>query len=246
MDEDDEPPNRGNISNLVKTIQQDKKSIILLPSGSQGEIAVCNPAICEDHFIYRVREKTNNKYGEKSIIRYRELITPYKLSEESRIILVPESEDEKDGIEDARISKNGQYDIVYVAYNEDKNEGGAKVALATTEDFKTIQKHGIIGPKIKLEEAIKLAGGPNSYYGEVFDKELREERKVNPNINPFVMDKDATIVYAKSEQPILLHRVGNAIQATPFNSIKELQSQKFWRNKFSKLEEETILYPGEK
>jgi len=246
MEEDNEPPDRKRNSNLVKTIQQDKKSIILLPSKSKGETAVCNPAAYKKHFIYRVREKANNGYGEKSLIKYRELITPYELSEESRTILVPEFEYEKDGIEDARVSKNGKYNIIYVAYNEDKQNGNAKVALATTEDFKTIQKHGIIGPKIKLEEAIKLAGGPDSYYGKIFDKELRAERKENPNINPFVMDKDATIVYAKSGQPILLHRIGNCIQATPFNSIKELQSQDFWRNKFSKLEEETILYPGEK
>ncbi|MBU2576099.1 MAG: hypothetical protein KKF50_00070 [Nanoarchaeota archaeon] len=244
MEEDDEPPNRGGISTLVRTVQGDRKSIILLPSESLEEIAVCNPAVCENHFIYRAREKANNRYGEKSVVRYRKLITLYQLSEESRKILVPEFEYEKDGIEDARVSKDGQYNIVYVGFNEDHENGGAKVALATTEDFKDIQKHGIIGPQVRLEEAIRFAGGPNTYYGGIFDIELRGERKKNPGVNPFVMDKDATIVYAKSGQPIFLHRVGNAIQATPFDSIKDLQNPAFWEYNFGKLEEDTILYPG--
>ena len=243
----DEPPDRGQISTLVKTVQEDKKSIILLPDESQGEIAVCNPAVCGNHFIYRVRERADNKYGEKSVVKHQKLVTPYQLSGNPRKILVPEFEYEKDGIEDARVSKNGQYDIVYVAYNEDKKDGGAKVALATTEDFeKEIRKHGIIGPEIRLEEGIQLAGGPNSYYGRLFDRELREERKDNPGINPFIMDKDATIVYTPSKQPVFLHRVGNAIQATPFSSIKELQDPAFWRHRFGKLEEDTILYPGKR
>ena len=59
------------------------------------------------------------------------------------------------------------------------------------------------------------------------------------------MDKDATIVYPPHGKPILLHRIGDSIQATPFNSIKELQTQEFWRNAFGRLEKETILYPGE-
>ena len=60
------------------------------------------------------------------------------------------------------------------------------------------------------------------------------------------MDKDATIVYGKSGQPIFLHRVGNGIQATLFDSIKNLQDPAFWEYKFGELEEETILYPGKR
>ena len=206
----------------------------LLPDESKGEIAVCNPASYENHLIYRVREKWNNKHGERSVIK-----------KEGKIILFSEYRYEKDGIEDPRISKNEKFNIIYTAFNEDKQHGGAKIALATTEDFKTIQKHGIIGPEIRLEEGIKLAGGPNSYYGAIFDKKLKEIRKDDSNANPYIMDKDATIVYSSRGKSILLHRIGDSIQATPFDSIKQLQTEDFWRFKFGELENETILYPGE-
>lgn len=222
---------------LVETVK-DHKRIFLSPDSSKEEIAVCNPALYDNHFIYRVRKKHNNKYGEISVIK-----------KDGETILFPEHEWEKDGIEDARISKNpkdGKYYITYIAYNEDRQNGGARIALATTEDFRTMHKHGIIGPQIRLEEGIKLAGGKNSYYGSIFEKELQEERKNNPNSNPYIMDKDATIVYSSKGNSILLHRIGDSIQATPFDSIKQLQTQEFWRHKFGKLEEETILYPGEK
>lgn len=244
-DTGEEPPDdrrQQEISKLV-TIVQDKKSILLLPNKSQGEKAVCNPAVWENHFIYRVRIRAYNDYKEKSIVKYRELITPYQLSEKSITILEPEFEYEKDGIEDARVSKNGQYNIIYTAFNEDKKDGGAKVALATLDDFKKpneIIKHGIIGPQIRLREGIQFAGGPNSYYGAIFDRELRASSEANP----FIMDKDATIVYAKSGQQIFLHRIGDSIQATPFNSIEELQTKEFWRETFGKLEQQTILHPG--
>ena len=250
MEDDGEPPDRGQISNLVKTLQQDKKSMLLLPDKSLEEIAVCNPTVWGSHFIYRVREEANNNYGEKSVIKYQKLVTPYELSGNPETILISEFEYEKDGIEDARVSRNGQYDIVYVGFNENKEDGGAKIALATTEDLgdrkKEIRKHGIIGPQVRLEEAIRFAGGPNTYYGEIFDRELRGLRKEFPGINPFVMDKDAGIGYTPSLNSILLHRIGNAIQATPFDSIKDLQDPTFWEYKFGMLEEETILYPGKR
>jgi predicted GH43/DUF377 family glycosyl hydrolase len=248
MEKDGEPPNHEQISNLVKTLHRDKKSTILLPSESLGEIAVCNPAVCESHFIYRAREKANNNYGEKSVIKHQRLITPYELSGDPKKILRPEFEFEKDGIEDARVSKNGQYNIVYVGFNEDIKNGGAKVALATTEDenFENIRKHGIIGPQVRLEDAIRYAGGPNTYYGEIFDRELKRIREKISGINPFVMDKDAGIGYNIFNKSIFLHRIGNCIQATPFDSIEDLQSEDFWEYKFGILEEETILYPGKR
>jgi len=236
---DDEPPaSRQSYNSKLMEIINDRKNIVLSPNKSEGEIAVCNPALYENHFIYRVREKYDNDYGERSVVKM-----------DGKIILSPEYEWEKDGVEDARISKNpksGEYYITYIAYNEDKQNGGAKIALATTRDFKRIYKRGIIGPQIRLEEGIKLAGGKNSYYGSIFKKELEEERKKNPNSNPFIMDKDATVVYSLDGNSILLHRIGNSIQATPFDSIKQLQTQEFWENTFRKLDYQTILYPGEK
>lgn len=235
---DDEPPASQQTRNSrLETMVKDHKEIILSPDTSKGEIAVCNPASHGKHFIYRVRERWNNEYGERSVVK-----------KDGEVILSPEYEWEKDGIEDARISRNpksGEYNIIYTAYSEDEQDGGAKIALATTKDFKKIRKHGIIGPQIRLEEGIKLAGGKDSHYGSIFHRELQEERKNRTGPSSDIMDKDATIAYSQNGKPILLHRIGDSIQATPFDSIEQLQTQEFWRDAFGKLDDQTILYPGE-
>ncbi|MCK5449407.1 hypothetical protein KAI32_00925 [Candidatus Pacearchaeota archaeon] len=234
----DEPPPRQNScnSNLVEIVR-DKKSIFLSPDEKKGELAVCNPALWgdkdDDIFLYRAREKWKNNYGERSVI---------KEYPSGRVILSPEHEYEIDGVEDPRISKNGTFNIIYTAFNEDL---GARIALATTDDFKKIHKRGIIGPQIRLEEGIKFSGGKDSYYGSIFYKELQEKRKKNSNLKDYIMDKDATIVYTPKGKSILIHRVGDSVQATPFNSIEDLQTKDFWVDTFGKLEEQTILYPGE-
>jgi predicted GH43/DUF377 family glycosyl hydrolase len=245
MKTESEPPDRRqNISNLETTIQ-DKKIILLTPS--QEEIAVCNPAALNNHFVYRARLKANNGYGEKSVLKYQRQAKPDRLQGSPRTILSPETEYEKDGIEDARLSKleNGDYGLTYVAFNEDAENGGAKIALATTEDFKSIKKHGIIGPEIRYKEAIALAGGPDSYYGEKLSRQLREIQKTHKDLNPFVMDKDASLTYnPNSKEYVLFHRVDPGIQIAKAKSIQDFQDQDFWRHQFKTLEANTILYPG--
>jgi len=239
--EDSEPPDgRQKNSNLVEIIKNEE-SVFLSPGPS--ELAVLNPAFLNGHLLYRVRKRHNNRYGEISYICYRKLVPPFQLNGEPRTILFPEHDYEKDGIEDPRVSyKDGLYYITYVAYNEDE---GARIALATTEDFRKIYKKGLIGPNIKLSEGIELSRRLNSRYGLIFENELKEKRKKNPNSDPIIMDKDATIVYSSKWRPILLHRIGNHMQATPFSSIEELQHPEFWRDKLGKLEKDTILCPGE-
>ena len=244
MEEEEPPDHESAVSSRNRS--SDKKQILLLADVSLNEMAVCNPAVCAPHFIYRVREKTDNRYGERSLIKYQKLINPYKLSGNPRTIIASEHEWELDGVEDARISKNGLYHIVYTAFNQNEQDGGARIALATTEDFKKIKKEGIIGSPIRLEEAVKLVGGANSYYGKQFAETLDAVRHGGKASNPYIMDKDATIVYNVKGKPILLHRMGNAIQAMPFDTLNDLKNEGFWRYKMSELEKDTILYPGEK
>lgn len=244
MEKEDEPPNHRNDSAALE-IPDDLEGILLLPDESYGEIAVCNPATLDSHFIYRVRSRDDNRYGEKSCVKHQRLISPLQLGGSHREILTPEYGWEKDGIEDPRISKNGLYYIVYTAFNEDELDGGARIALATTEDFGNIRKRGIIGPQIRLEEAVSLVGR-DSHYGDYFQRKLNAMREGNSLANPFVMDKDATIVYSPEGKPILLHRIARSIQATPFDSILDLKKGDFWRDCFRNLEKQTILYPGRK
>jgi len=223
----------------------DYRKMLLMPDSKLGEIAVCNPARLGEHFVYRVRVRADNAYHEKSLVKYQKINNSLRLNGNPRTILSPEYEYEKDGIEDPRISKNEEYNIVYTAFNEDGQNGGAKIALATTEDFKRIKKHGIIGPEIRIKEVTEVLG-ENSYYGKILNRERRDLENQNLPLNPFIMDKDATIVYTPSGKKILLHRIANAIQATPFNSFEDLQKKEFWLENLKKLENQTILYPSRK
>ena len=177
------------------------------------------------------------------------LLKPNRLDNKPRIILTPKYEYEKDGIEDARLSKlkNEIYGITYIPFNEDKENGGAKIALATTENFKATNRIGLIGPQIRYKEAIQLVGGPNSYYGEKLLKQLKEIQNSHNNINPFVMDKDASLTYdPTTKKYILFHRIDPAIQIAQTKEISDFQNQDFWRHQFQTLEQNTILYPGTK
>ena len=244
MEDGDEPPDRQKDSELTRKVN-DTRRVILLPT--KGEKAVCNPATLDFHFIYRVRKPANNGYREKSVLKCQKLETPYRLDGNPKTVLYPQTKYEQDGIEDARLSKleNGLYGITYVAFNEDEQNGSTSIALATTDDFKKIKREGIIGPRIRFEDAIKLVGGPDSYYGEKLFKELREIQKKHGDINPFVMDKDASLKFdKKTKEYILFHRVDPGIQIARAKNISCFQNQEFWRDQFTRLEENTILYPG--
>ena len=237
MKDEAEPPdnlNRQKVSKLIKMIQ-DQRKLFLSPDKSKGEIAVCNPSSYDGHMIYRARKKwKKNKYGEISVIK-----------KDGRVIITPEYNYEKDGIEDGRLSREGDtYMITYIAFNEDIENGGPKIALATTKDFKKIDKYGIIGPQVRFEEAISLVG-PNSYYGKHWAKKLKEMKKNNPNINPFIPDKDAALEYMPEiKKWALWHRLEPAIQIAYADKISDFQSHKFWINQIKNLEKHTILKPG--
>lgn len=244
MEEGDEPPDHQSNSGLIE-ITNDVRRLILLPT--KGEIAVCNPATLDGHFIYRVKKPANNHIREKSLLKYLKLKKPYRLSNEPRTLMYSQTKYEKDGIEDARLSKleDGTYGITYVAFNEEVENGSTSIALSTTKDFKKIERRGIIGPRIRFEDAIKLVGGPNTYYGEKLSKELKAIQNAHGNINPFVMDKDASLKFDKqTKEYILFHRIDSAIQIARAKNISDFQNQDFWRDQFTKLEDNTILYPG--
>ncbi len=245
MEDGDEPPDHPKNESALIRITNDIRIRILLRS--KGEKAVCQPATLDGHFTYRVRKNATNGYKEKSFLKYQRLEKPYILNNDPRTLMRPETKYEKDGIEDARLSKleDEIYGITYVAFNEDIENGGTSICLATTQDFKKIKRRGIIGPRIRFEEAIELFGGNNTYYGERLSRELKEIRNEHGNINPFVMDKDPALLYdTESGEYIFFHRVDSSIQVAKAKDISDFQKQNFWRKHFSKLHEKTILCPG--
>jgi predicted GH43/DUF377 family glycosyl hydrolase len=216
----------------------DQTGILLEPDSALGEIAVCNPSRCGNHMIYRARVKADNKYGEKSVIKYQRMLSATELAGNPRTILKPELDYEIDGCEDARITKIGdEYYIAYVGFVEGEN-GGARVALAKTRDFKNIQKCGIIGPQVRLEEAVEIFEGGR--YGDHYRKILEDVRKTFPDANPWIADKDAALVEIGGK-PALIHRIEPDIHLTVADRLEDFASPEFWREKFRTLEDQAIM-----
>ena len=71
--------------------------------------------------------------------------------------IVPDSEFDRFGAEDARISKiDDTFLITYTGLSRPL-EGpinGIRIALASTTDFKSIRKHGIVGPDVSDKDAV--------------------------------------------------------------------------------------------
>jgi predicted GH43/DUF377 family glycosyl hydrolase len=67
---------------------------------------------------------------------------------EPESLLKPDQEYESRlGCEDPRITKLGEeYFIFYTAVGGSKSHEDVRIALATTNDLKTVQKHGVVGP----------------------------------------------------------------------------------------------------
>jgi len=215
-------------------LMQDLEGILLEPNLDEGESGVLNPTIHQNSkygpwpFAYRVRRRDD--YGEYSTIDLRFLETPTKLSKESRTIIKPEYDFEWRGCEDPIMTKFGStYYITYVAW-----DGlNARVALATTRDFKEIKKHRVISPQMPLEEIIGTI--KDKRYNGLFEdrykgvKEYMEKKKLNQKIFPY--DKDAFIQYdVKNRKWILFHRLLKEIQIAIVDKLEDLQNENFWRN----------------
>ncbi len=73
----------------------------------------------------------------------------------------PDTEYDHFGAEDPRISKiDDTYLITYTALSEPAfgATNGVRIALATTKDFETVEKQGIIGPAIRDKDAVIFPG----------------------------------------------------------------------------------------
>jgi predicted GH43/DUF377 family glycosyl hydrolase len=74
-------------------------------------------------------------------------------------LIAPGDSFDRFGVEDARISRIGDlYFITYTALSkpafESHEENGVRIGLATTSDFKTINRHGVIGPPLRDKDAV--------------------------------------------------------------------------------------------
>lgn len=136
--------------------------------------AVFNPSVVYDNGLFKMLYRTypNNLEettprlkrpgfyfkNQKSYIGYAESKDGINFERRNIPFISPDVNYDHFGCEDPRITKIG--DTFYITYTaidgplEDrKNRPNVRIALATTKDFITVEKHGIIGPKIKSKAA---------------------------------------------------------------------------------------------
>jgi len=222
---------------------KDKKGILLRPRKSKGEIGVLNPTLHPKRleqgwpFLYRTRRM--NKDREYSTINFRWLEKPKKLSKDSRTIIVPKYDFESWGCEDPRLTKAGDiYYITYVAY-----DGlNARIAVATTKDFQTIEKHGIISPNISLEEAVEIVGDEKykERWGKILQQIKRERKGLGLKVKVFLYDKDPSLHHQNGKW-FLIHRIDPNIHIAVASSLDEFQNQDFWRNYLRTINEHILM-----
>ena len=113
--------------------------------------AVLNPAAIREegtvHLLYRAVEGDNF-----STIGYARLDADGNILERRpEPVIWRESDHERQGCEDPRVVfLDGKYRILYTAFDGVE----CRIALASTEDFSSFEKHGIVGPNITDKDAM--------------------------------------------------------------------------------------------
>jgi predicted GH43/DUF377 family glycosyl hydrolase len=117
--------------------------ILTAPHWPQMVNAVFNPGATEFEgetlLLVRVEDRTG--LSRLEVARSRDGYTDWIIEPDRAILPDLDSHDEKWGVEDARITKCGDdYLVVYTGFSE----SGPLVCLASTQDFRTFTKHGVI------------------------------------------------------------------------------------------------------
>ncbi len=213
------------------------EGIILRPQGDSFESqAVLNPACIEKdgvtHMLYRaVRE------GNYSTIGYCRLQNNKVIYRSPQPVIVPEFDYERHGVEDPRITEiDGTYYIFYVSYDG----ASALVAYATTTDFITFTKHGIISPRMRYKDAMDLVRG-KKISPRYFHYERRLIRRNGPDV--MLWDKDFVLFPKKFDDSFLfLHRIFPSIQIASTKQFSDL-TDAFWKEHLLTLERHTLMDP---
>jgi predicted GH43/DUF377 family glycosyl hydrolase len=127
--------------------------------------SVLNPGVINDNGVYRmVYRATNDTHNDEpgkymSSIGYAESANGILFNRYPEPLITPDREYEKRlGCEDPRVTKiDDEYFLYYTAVSEDGDGNDVvRIALATSKDFKTWHKHGIVGPRHTSSKAAVL------------------------------------------------------------------------------------------
>jgi predicted GH43/DUF377 family glycosyl hydrolase len=124
--------------------------------------SVLNPSVLYDNGIFRmVYRATNDIDQEKaggyiSSIGYAESTNGIHFTRSSTPLILPDKEYEIGlGCEDPRVTKvDGQYFLYYTAVEGIGETMKVRLALATSTDFKTWEKHGVVGPATRSKAGV--------------------------------------------------------------------------------------------
>ena len=228
---EEEPPDSSGL-NL------DLERILLKPNPYLREIAVFNPTLSpfpvdsKIPFLYRaeiINPKAKGKEMQDltpsdrtSVIKKKTLINPLELSTEDNIII--------NIGEDPRITLIG--DTYYIVYTH-PGIWHSSICLATTKDFKTIEKQGIIGPDMTLRKAIESVG--NEFYKKMWSKHYKDKKQELEKQGKFeeevlrVSNKDAFIHYNEDMKKFILHhRFAPWAQVAVADKIDDYKSLDYW------------------
>ncbi|MBL1232503.1 MAG: pesticidal protein Cry7Aa [Vicingaceae bacterium] len=225
-------------------ITVEKHGIILSPTEKDFENnGVLNPGIYQEgnhvHIFYRAVED-----GNYSTIGYAKTAGPLNIRERHTApIMVREFDNEKHGVEDARIVKiEDTYYLTYTAYDGVNAMG----ALAISTDLVNFEKKGIITPKVNYAdyecfvsccEQDKLNPKYHHYYNLFAEIGLVEEDK------RFLRDKDILLFPKKINGKFaMLHRIWPGIQIVYFDDWGDL-TKPFWENYLKNLTDYIVLDP---
>lgn len=222
-----------------------KHGVILEKTNNSFEnLGVFNPAVMQEgntvHLLYRAVRN-----GNFSTIGYSKLEGPLRVVERSKEpIFFPKTPEEFQGVEDPRITKiEDIYYLSYAAYDGINVFG----AYATSKDFKSFERQGIITPKFTFEEYSELIR--NNYekisihhtlFYDLFCR-YKLERLMKGKI--FVWDKNIVFFPKKINGKFaVLHRLFPSIQILYFNNPAELTVE-FWKTYISDLRQHIVLQP---
>ena len=226
-------------------IKVKKHGVILEQTATSFENeGVFNPAVYQDkntvHLFYRAVRK-----GNFSCIGYCKLEGPLKVIERlNEPLLVAETSEEFQGIEDPRITKiDDTYYLTYSAYDGINVFG----AYATSKDLKKFEKKGIITPKLTFEEYAALI---TKNYDQIRKShylfyELFSRYKISELMKGkiYVWDKNLVFFPKKIQGKLaVLHRFHPSIQLLCFTDPNEL-IRSFWEEYISSLGKHIVLLP---
>jgi predicted GH43/DUF377 family glycosyl hydrolase len=222
-------------------IQVKKEGIIIRKTDFEFENeGVLNPAAIRIgdsvHLFYRAVQD-----GNYSSIGYCRLDGPLTIAERwDKPLIVPESEFESHGVEDARIVQID--DLFYLTYTG-YDGTNARGALATSKDLIHFKKHGVIVPPISYAEFVILAESA----GKVNEKYYRNQKfyslRADPEKKMILWDKNVVFFPRKIDgKLVFLHRIRPGIQIVSVDSIKDL-TKKFWKDYFNNLQDHIVLDP---